>query len=70
MNSAAMFIDHTLLRGDTTGADIELLCEEAVEYGFAAVCIPPSCVAPAGASRIGTSAGVAIMQQWQQLPCR
>lgn len=34
-------IDHTLLKATATPAEIEGLCEEAVEYGFAAVCIPP-----------------------------
>jgi deoxyribose-phosphate aldolase len=41
MNSPAKFIDHTLLRADTTEADIDILCEEAVEFDFASVCIPP-----------------------------
>ena len=40
MNIAA-YIDHTILRPTTTIADVEKLCLEAVEYGFAAVCIPP-----------------------------
>lgn len=35
------FFDHTLLRPDCTLADIKKLCEEAIEYGFAAVCVPP-----------------------------
>lgn len=35
------FFDHTLLRPDCTLADIKRLCEEAIEYGFAAVCVPP-----------------------------
>ena len=39
--SPACFIDQTLLRPDTTHAEIDRVCEEAVEYGFAAVCIPP-----------------------------
>lgn len=34
----AKLIDHTLLRPDATEADIEKLCGEAVEYGFASVC--------------------------------
>lgn len=34
-------IDHTLLKPTSTPAEISNLCEEAVEYGFAAVCIPP-----------------------------
>lgn len=58
MNSPAIFIDHTLLRGDTTGADIGLLCEEAVEYGFAAVCIPPSYVSQASRLLYGSDVAV------------
>jgi deoxyribose-phosphate aldolase len=37
----APFIDHTLLRPDTTSAEIQVLCQEAVAAGFAAVCVPP-----------------------------
>ncbi len=37
----ASYIDHTILRPTTTIADVEKLCLEAVEYSFAAVCIPP-----------------------------
>lgn len=37
----APFIDHTVLKQTTTQNDIDKLCEEAVAYGFAAVCIPP-----------------------------
>lgn len=44
MISPATFIDHTLLKPTTTEADILQLCEEAVELGFAAVCIPPAFV--------------------------
>jgi deoxyribose-phosphate aldolase len=43
----AQYIDHTLLRPDASPADIDTLCDEAVEYGFAAVCINPSWVARA-----------------------
>ncbi|MCK7557766.1 deoxyribose-phosphate aldolase [Chitinophaga sedimenti] len=35
------YIDHTVLKPVTTLADIKKICMEAVEYGFAAVCIPP-----------------------------
>ncbi len=35
------YIDHTILKPTTTIADIEKLCEEAKQYGFAAVCVPP-----------------------------
>jgi deoxyribose-phosphate aldolase len=34
-------IDHTLLKPVTLLADIKTLCDEAVKYNFAAVCIPP-----------------------------
>lgn len=37
----AKYIDHTILKPTTTTADIEKLCSEAVQYGFAAVCVPP-----------------------------
>lgn len=37
----ASFIDHSFLRPTTTIADIELLCSEAKEFGFRAVCVPP-----------------------------
>lgn len=39
--------DHTLLRTDCTGAEIMALCDQAVEYGCASVCIPPCHVAGA-----------------------
>ena len=39
--SLAAYIDHTLLRPDAAPADIDRLCDEAVEHGFAAVCVPP-----------------------------
>ncbi len=39
--NVAPYIDHTLLKPTAVIADIEKLCLEAVEYGFAAVCVPP-----------------------------
>lgn len=41
MISPAKYIDHTLLKADASGDQVRRLCEEAVECGFAAVCIPP-----------------------------
>ena len=32
-------IDYTCLRADATQADIELLCSEALEFGYATVCV-------------------------------
>jgi deoxyribose-phosphate aldolase len=37
----ASYIDHTLLKPSILTAEIEKLCTEAYEYGFAAVCVPP-----------------------------
>ena len=40
----ARMIDHTLLKPDATQKEIEKLCAEAKQYGFASVCINPSFV--------------------------
>ncbi len=37
----AQYIDHTILKPTTTIAEVEKLCAEAKEYGFAAICVPP-----------------------------
>jgi deoxyribose-phosphate aldolase len=34
-------IDHTLLKAEATGAQVETLCAEALAHGFAAVCVNP-----------------------------
>ncbi len=37
----AAMIDHTLLKPDATFIEIEKLCHEAIEYGFASACVNP-----------------------------
>ena len=37
----ASYIDHTLLKPSILTAEVERLCSEAHEFGFAAVCVPP-----------------------------
>ncbi|HLA57557.1 MAG TPA: deoxyribose-phosphate aldolase [Puia sp.] len=37
----ASYIDHTLLKATCRSADIIQLCREAIEFKFAAVCVPP-----------------------------
>lgn len=37
----AQYIDHTILKPTTTLEDVKKVCDEAREYGFAAVCVPP-----------------------------
>jgi deoxyribose-phosphate aldolase len=51
----ARYIDHTLLKSDATPRQITKLCEEAVQYGFASVCINPSYVSLAKQVLAGTS---------------
>jgi len=55
----ARYIDHTLLKPDATASDIDALCEEAREYGFAAVCVNPFWVKRAAANLRGTDVRVA-----------
>ena len=40
-------VDHTLLKPEATWDQIKNLCDEAMEYGCATVCIPPAWVKPA-----------------------
>ncbi len=37
----AEHIDHTCVKPDTSIADVEKLCNEAIEYNFSTVCVPP-----------------------------
>ncbi|MBP7213138.1 MAG: deoxyribose-phosphate aldolase [Anaerolineaceae bacterium] len=39
LSKLAPIIDHTLLKADATGEQIDKLCREALEYGFGAVCV-------------------------------
>ncbi|HUO35535.1 MAG TPA: deoxyribose-phosphate aldolase [Candidatus Acidoferrum sp.] len=43
----ARYIDHTLLKPDASRKDIQKLCEEALKFGFASVCVNPWNVAQA-----------------------
>ena len=38
------YIDHTILKPTCLVSDIHKLCEEAKQYDFAAVCVPPNFV--------------------------
>jgi deoxyribose-phosphate aldolase len=40
----AGWIDHTLLKPEATAAQVKALCQEAIEYKFASVCINPAYV--------------------------
>jgi len=55
----AHLIDHTLLDPAATRADIDRLCAEAKEYGFAAVCVNPAWVRRAYENLAGSEVKVA-----------
>jgi len=54
----AEMIDHTCLKPDTTRADVEKLCAEAKQHGFASVCVPPFRVAMAAQELEGSDVRV------------
>lgn len=52
--------DHTLLAVTAEQSEIETLCDEAVKYGCASVCIPPSYVKKASAYLKGKGSSLAV----------
>ncbi|TGD81322.1 deoxyribose-phosphate aldolase [Hymenobacter wooponensis] len=54
----ASYIDHTLLKPDAQPEQIEQLCQEAAEYQFASVCVPPCYVRLAVENLRGTGVPV------------
>ena len=58
VGDVASLIDHTLLKADATRAEIETLCREAAEFGFATVCVNPCWVALASRLLKGSPSGV------------
>jgi deoxyribose-phosphate aldolase len=51
----APYIDHTLLKAEATAAEVEKLCAEARQYGFATVCVNSAQVATAARALAGSS---------------
>ena len=51
----ASYIDHTVLKPATLIADVEKVCAQAIQYQFAAVCVPPLFVKKAAALLTGTA---------------
>jgi deoxyribose-phosphate aldolase len=54
----AQYIDHTLLKPEATAGDIEQLCREAAEHGFATVCVNPAWVRLCAARLRDTGVGI------------
>lgn len=52
--SLASIIDHTVLKANATREQVERLCDEAAEHGFASVCVN-SCWVAAAAERLADS---------------
>jgi deoxyribose-phosphate aldolase len=55
------YIDHTILKPTTLVGDIEKVCNEAKEYEFAAVCVPPLFVKKSKEILEGTNVKVATV---------
>ncbi|MEK6268483.1 MAG: deoxyribose-phosphate aldolase [Planococcus sp. (in: firmicutes)] len=49
MTNIASYIDHTLLKPESTESQVVQLCKEAAEYNFASVCVNPTWVEKAAA---------------------
>lgn len=57
----ARYIDHTLLKPESTQADIIQLCKEAKQYQFATVCVNPFWVKTAAEELKSSGVGVATV---------
>lgn len=57
----ASYIDHTILKPTTTVAEVGKLCSDAMQYEFAAVCVPPLFVKQAKAILHNTNVKVATV---------
>lgn len=55
----AAYIDHTILRPEVTAEQVQQLCDEARDYGFAAVCVPP-CYVQLAKESLGPGAQVKV----------
>ena len=60
-------VDHTLLAQTATWEEIKVICDDAVAYQTASVCIPPSYVKQA-AEYLGDKMPV-WLSQWVQYHC-
>ncbi|MCB0568421.1 MAG: deoxyribose-phosphate aldolase [Phaeodactylibacter sp.] len=57
----ASYIDHTILKADCTTKDIRRVCDEAAQYGFYAVCVPPFYVKYAASALEGKPVKIATV---------
>jgi deoxyribose-phosphate aldolase len=59
--NVAPYIDHTILKPTTSPGDVTKVCKEALEYAFAAVCVPPPFVKQARELLKGSDVKVATV---------
>lgn len=52
------YIEHTVLKADTSKEDVKKICSEAIEYGFFGVCVPPYFVKTAKAALKGSKVSI------------
>ena len=57
-NNLAAVIEHTLLKPESTSAEVEQLCRESVEYGFTCVMLHPTHIALAASLLAGTRVNI------------
>jgi deoxyribose-phosphate aldolase len=57
----ASYIDHTILKPTTTHIEIKKICEESLQYKFAAVCVPPPMVGEAKQRLLGSAVKTATV---------
>lgn len=55
----ATYIDHSLLKPDATRVEIAQICAEALEYGFATVCVNPVWVSFVAKQLVRSQVGIA-----------
>jgi len=58
---AAVFIDHTILKAESTAAQVKVLCSEAKQYAFGSVCVNGGRVQQALQQLDGTTVSVAAV---------
>lgn len=57
----AALIDHTILKPDSTRAQVEILCDEAKQYGFFSVCVAPAWIATCAQNLEGSPVKIATV---------
>src|ERR1700709_2049095 len=61
MKNLSQYIDHTILKPGLLLADVERVCQEAIDHQFVAVCVPPLMVKMAHNKLVGTNVKTATV---------